>query len=101
MRVFREKCELAPDVWQIEGSEQSVEGVIVMDTKTDGVIGQPSLYGAVVSFYASFCLRCISEDHLYSQISHHLAKLSKIAFFGRAEDSMLIRVKRHGDPVFC
>lgn len=42
MRVFREKCELAPDVWQIEGSEPSVEGVIVMDTKTDDVIGQPS-----------------------------------------------------------
>ena len=43
MRVFREKRELAPDIWQIEGSEPSVEGVIVMDTKTDDVIGQPSL----------------------------------------------------------
>mgnify|MGYP000027101276 CR=1 FL=1 len=57
MRVFRGKCELAPDIWQIEGSEPSVEGVIVMNTKTDDVIGKPSLHGAVVSFYASLCLR--------------------------------------------
>ena len=61
MRVFREKCELAPDVWQIEGSEPSVEGVIVMDTKTDDVIGQPSLYGAVVSFYASFACGVLAK----------------------------------------
>ena len=57
MRVFRGKCELAPDIWQIEGSEPSVEGVIVLNTKTDDVIGKPSLHGAVVSFYASLCLR--------------------------------------------
>ena len=57
MRVFREKCELAPDIWQIEGSEPSVEGVIVMNTKTDDVIGKPSLHSVVVSFYASLCLR--------------------------------------------
>ena len=43
MRVFREKRELAPDIWQIEGSEPSVQRVIVMNAKTDDVIGQPSL----------------------------------------------------------
>ena len=40
MRVFREKRELAPDIWQIEGSEPSVQRVIVMNAKTNDVIGQ-------------------------------------------------------------
>ena len=101
MWVFREKCELTSDIRQIEGRKPSVQRVIVMNAKTNDVIGQSSLYSAVVSFYVSFCLRCISEDHLYSQISHYLAKLSKTPFFRGTEDGMFIRVKRHRDPVFC